>query len=171
MKKVLLFTLSLLLMSTVTFAQKGKKVGKAKEVKEVKHPGEMGNATVDGYVTEAFGHVATKKALAADLTKLEEDAKAAGLASTSEEDAAAMMKRADALEAGYTKLGTDIEATSKKAEAASKATVDCGMKAMKCTKAVKTATSAMAGISNGLPAEVKRAAEVKAKVEAVGRVN
>lgn len=174
MKKVLLFTLSLLLMSTVTFAQKGKKVGKAKEVKEVKevkHPGEMGNATVDGYVTEAFGHVTTKTALAADLTKLEEDAKAAELASTSEDAAAAMMKRADALEAGYTKLGTDIEATSKKAEAATKAALDCGMKAMKCGKAVKTATSAMAGISNGLPAEVKRSAEVKAKVEAVGRVN
>jgi hypothetical protein len=171
MKRVLLFTLSLLLMSTVTFAQKGKKAGKAKEVKEVKHPGEMGNATVDGYVTEAFGHVTTKTALAADLTKLEEDAKAAELASTSEDAAAAMMKRADALEAGYTKLGTDIEATSEKAEAASKASADCGMKAMKCAKAVKTATSAMAGISNGLPAEVKRSAEVKAKVEAVGRVN
>ena len=154
-------------MSAVTVAQKGKD----KQAKEIKHPGEMGNATIDGYVSEAFGHLDTKKALAADAAKLEEDAKAAGLASTSEEDAAAMMKRADALEAAYTKLGEDIEATTKKAEAATTASADCGMKAMKCAKAVKTATQALGSLSSGLPAEVKRAAEVKAKVEAVGRVN
>ncbi len=170
MKKVLLFTLSILMISAVSYAQKGKK-GKDKQAKEIKHPGEMGNATVDGYVTESFGHLDTKKALSADLTKLEEDVKAAGLASTSEEDATAMMKRAEALEAGYTKLGTDVEATTGKAEAASKATADCGMKAMKCAKAVKTATSAMGGLSKGLPADVKRAAELKAKVEALARVN
>ena len=144
---------------------------KSAEAKEVKHPGEMKNATIDGYVNEAFGHLDTRTALAADLAKLEEDAKAAGLASTSEEDAAAMMKRAEVLEAGYTTLGEGVEATVGKAEAATTASADCGMKAMKCAKAVKTATSAMTGLTKGLPAEAKRAAEVKAKVEALGRTN
>ena len=156
MKKVLLFTLTCVLMSAATFAQK-----------EVKHPGEMKNATIDAYVNEAFGHLDTKKALSADLAKLEEDAKAAGVASATKEEATAMAKRAEALVAGYTKLSADVEATVGKAEAATKATTDCGMKAMKCAKAVKTATKAMTGLSKGLPAEVKRAAEVKAKVEAL----
>ena len=55
-------------MSAVTFAQK-----------EVKHPGEMKNATIDGYVNEAFAHLDTKATLTADLTKLEEDVKAANI--------------------------------------------------------------------------------------------
>ena len=155
MKKLLLFTLTCVLMSATTFAQ------------DVEKPKEMKNATVDGYVNEAFGHLDTKKALATDLAKLEEDAKAAGVASATKDEATAMAKRAEALEAGYTKLGEAVEATVGKAEAASKATADCGMKAMKCAKAVKTATKAMTGLSKGLPAEVKRAAEVKAKVEAL----
>jgi len=156
MKKVLLFTLSCLMISAVTIAQE-----------EIKKPGEMKNATVDGYVNEAFGHIDTKKALAIDLAKLEEDAKAAGVASTSKEDATALAKRAETLEAAYTKLGEAAEATAGKAEAASKATADCGMKAMKCAKAVKTATKALTSLSKGVPGDVKRATEVKVKVEAL----
>lgn len=157
--KKLLFVFGICLLTTVAFAQD-----------YPEHPGKMDNVKVDTYVDKAFELLRTKIQLGEELGKLEEDVKAAGLASTSQDDAKALKDRANKLELAYGELGLELEKATGMAEDASKATVDCGIKAVKCTKAVKTATKTITIMTTGIADEVKRAAAVKSKVEALETV-
>ena len=130
-------------------------------------PKKTGNAKVDGYVDEAFAMIDKKNALAKELADLKSITDTAGVASTSKEDAQAIMKRVETLETDYENYAAEAEKMQAKGETASKATADCGLKAPKCAKAVKNSTKAVVMSTKSAAADAKMAAGVRAKAEAL----
>lgn len=170
MKKLLL--LSSIVLFTV-FSANAQKFKKAKassskaDATATEKPSEFGVAAVDNYVAKAYGLLDKKNGLSAQLDKLEKDVSEAGALTTSDEQKANFLKRAESIETGYAAIAKEAESLSKEAEVASKATVDCGLKAPKCAKAVKSATQAATQVTSGATTETARAAKVKAKIEAL----
>ena len=164
MKKILLIAIAVF---TVAGLQ-AQKLGKAKTAgkTEASSDAGFGVADVDNYINNVNAVKAKSDKVKADLTQLETDVNDAGTAATADQ-VADFVARKDAAKAALESIGSDAEALSKESEKAIKAAPDCGLKVGKCTKAVKNATASLGEVTKGVTADLKRAATLEGKIEAL----
>lgn len=132
-------------------------------------PDNFGVGPVDTYVAGAYDLTAKKADSKKNMDALKADMEKAGNL-PSKEQRVDFVTRATAVEAAYKSMPDDVKKMMDAGKDATAAAKDCGMKAAKCTKAVKAATEQLTDLSKGLPEEAKLAAELKAKAEAMAAV-
>ncbi len=140
----------LAMITTVTYAQD--------------KPASSGNGTIDAFVDSAYAVIDQQKVLGEELATIQTDAQTA-IDNEDESAIEPLMARFETLKAGYDVLegkATDLIAGGADATAASK---DCGFKAPKCLKAVKSTVSVLKTTTEAIAKDKAKILEIEAKVK------